>query len=70
VKVLDAGGNGSLDAIVAAIDWIVANKDVYGIEAINLSLGASGCSNGTDVTSQAVSRAVAAGIGMSRGPST
>ena len=62
VKVLDSSGIGTLDAVIAGIDWVVANKDVYGIEAINLSLGARGCADGTDLTSQAVSRAVAAGI--------
>jgi serine protease AprX len=62
VKVLDSAGYGSLDAVVAGIDWVVANKDLYGIEAINLSLGSSGCADGTDLTSQAVGRAVGAGL--------
>ena len=38
------------------------NGAVYRIEAINLSLSGSGCSNGSDVTSLAVNRATAAGI--------
>jgi serine protease AprX len=62
LKVLDAAGSGTMDDVTAAIDWVVQNKDAYGIEAINLSLGAAGCSDGTDATSQAVERAVAAGI--------
>lgn len=62
VKVLDASGGGTMAGVTAAIDWVVQNKDVYGIEAINLSLGAAGCSDGTDATSQAVNRAEAAGI--------
>ena len=62
VKVLDGSGNGSMETVAAAIDWVVQNKDVYGIEAINLSLGASGCSDGTDLASQAVNAAAAAGL--------
>ena len=62
VKVLDANGSGTMADVTAAIDWVVQNKDVYGIEAINLSLGASGCADGTDATSQAVNRAHAAGL--------
>ena len=62
LKVLDASGGGTMASVTAAIDWVVQNKDVYGIEAINLSLGAAGCSDGTDATSQAVNRAHSAGI--------
>ena len=62
VKVLAANGNGTTADITAGIDWVTANKATYGIEAINLSLSGSGCSDGNDVTSQAVNRAHAAGI--------
>jgi serine protease AprX len=62
VKVLDAGGSGSMETVAAAIEWVVQNKALYGIEAINLSLGASGCSDGTDLASQAVNSAAAAGL--------
>jgi serine protease AprX len=62
VKVLNSSGSGSMSNVTAAIDWVVQNRGVYGIEAINLSLGASGCSNGTDATSAAVNRAADAGI--------
>jgi serine protease AprX len=62
VKVLDANGSGTMANVAAGIDWVVQNKDVYGIEAINLSLGASGCSDGTDATSIAVNNAQAAGL--------
>ena len=61
-KVLDANGGGTMADVTAAIDWVVQVKDVYGIEAINLSLGAAGCSDGTDATSQAVNAAHAAGL--------
>jgi serine protease AprX len=62
VKVLDANGSGSDAAVIAGVQWAVANKDLYGIEALNLSLGGSGCSNGTDLLSQAVNQAHAAGL--------
>ncbi len=62
VKVLDAEGGGTMANVTAAIDWVVQSKDVYGIEAINLSLGASGCADGTDTTSQAVNAAHDAGL--------
>ena len=62
VKVLDANGSGTMAGVTAAIDWVVQNKDLYGIEVINLSLGASGCSDGTDATSAAVNNAHAAGL--------
>ena len=62
VKVLDAAGSGTMADVTAGIEWVTANKDRYGIEAINLSLGASGCSNGTDVESLAVDKAHAAGL--------
>lgn len=62
VKILDAQGNGSLADVIAGIDWVVTNKGIYGIEALNISLGAAGCASGTDATSQAVGRAHDAGL--------
>jgi serine protease AprX len=62
VKVLNNLGNGSMADVTAGIDWVVANKATYGIEAINLSLGTTGCSNGTDSTSLAVNNAHNQGI--------
>ncbi|MGH3104465.1 MAG: S8 family serine peptidase [Gaiellaceae bacterium] len=62
VKVLDSTGNGSMANVTKGIEWVVANRDTYGIEAINLSLGTTGCANGTDATSVAVNHAHAAGI--------
>jgi serine protease AprX len=64
VKVLDAAGGGSMDTVAAAIEWVVQNRALYGIEAINLSLGASGCTDGTDLASQAVDAAAAAGLAV------
>jgi serine protease AprX len=62
VKVLNNLGNGSMADVTAGIDWVVANKATYGIEAINLSLGTAGCSDGTDATSLAVNNAHNMGI--------
>ena len=62
VKVLAADGSGDMASVVAALDWVVANKDVYGIEVVNLSLGASGCGDGTSADAQAVNNANAAGL--------
>jgi serine protease AprX len=62
VKVLDSTGSGTFSKVIKGINWVVNNKDNYGIEILNLSLGAAGCSDGTDSLSQAVNNAVAAGI--------
>ena len=62
VKVLDKNGNGSMSNVTAAIDWVVQNKALYGIEIINMSLGTTGSSDGTDATSLAVNNAVDNGI--------
>jgi serine protease AprX len=62
VKVLDANGSGSMSNVTAGIDWAVQNKDVYGIRVLNLSLGTSQSSDGTDSTSVAVNNAVNAGL--------
>src|SRR5205085_6214540 len=62
LKVLDATGAGYTSDVVRAIDFAVANRQKYGIDVINLSLGhpiyepAS-----TDPLVQAVERASAAG---------
>ncbi len=59
VKVLDSTGSGTAAQVIAGIQWAVANKAAYGIEAVNLSLGASGCWNGTDSQSAAANVAAA-----------
>lgn len=50
--------------IVSGVQWMIDNKATYGIEAGNMSLGAAGCSNGTDSLSAIVNSAVDAGITM------
>jgi serine protease AprX len=62
VKVLDSQGDGFTSDVVAGIQWVVAHKDDYGIEAINLSLGTEGCGDGFGADSQAVNEAHAAGL--------
>lgn len=59
---LGADGTGSESDVTKAIEWSIANKGLYGIEVLNLSLGGSGCSDGKDATSVAVDKAHAAGL--------
>lgn len=62
IKVLGADGSGSISDIIAGVDWAVKNKDKYRIKVINLSLGSSQSSDGTDSLSQAVNNAWDAGL--------
>jgi serine protease AprX len=62
VKVLDSRGSAPTSRVAQGIDWCVQNRDGYGIRVINLSLGSSSSSDGTDVVSRSVDAAVAAGI--------
>jgi serine protease AprX len=39
IRVLDAVGHGSASSMLAGLDWILANRDQYGIRVVNLSLG-------------------------------
>jgi serine protease AprX len=59
VKVLNSAGSGTSAQVIAGIQWAVANKALYGIEAVNMSLGANGCWNGTDAQSVAANTAAA-----------
>jgi serine protease AprX len=64
VKVVDSAGDGDEATMIAGIEWSVANKALFGIEALNLSLGLTGsaCSDGTDAASLAVDAAEAVGL--------
>jgi serine protease AprX len=62
VKVLAGNGSGTDAGVIAGVEWAVANKDLYGIEALNLSLGSDGCSDGSDLLSAAVNQAQDAGL--------
>lgn len=62
VKVLGSDGSGTGESFLAGVDWILANHIKWGIDVANLSLGAEGCSDGSDPASAAMSDLVAAGI--------
>jgi serine protease AprX len=63
VRVLGANGTGLTSDVIAGLDWVIANRLLYNIRVINLSLGhpeTEGCS--TDPLCEAVNQAVQAGI--------
>ena len=62
VRVLNQYGIGYPSGINAGLQWVIDNKDTYGIRIINMSLGAAGCYDGTDSMSLMVNNVVAAGI--------
>ncbi|MFL6254453.1 MAG: S8 family serine peptidase [Pyrinomonadaceae bacterium] len=39
VKVLDSQGRGSVSQLLAAMDWVIANRTIYNLRVVNLSLG-------------------------------
>ena len=51
LRVLNSDGIGSVSGILSALDWIMANKALYNIKVVNMSLGA-------DTISQALDNAV------------
>ena len=57
VKVLDSGGNGSISAIIAGIDWVTARASQ--IEVANMSLG---CECFSSALNTAIANSVSAGI--------
>jgi len=63
LKVLDGSGSGRISDVIAAIDYVVQNKDAWNIRVINLSV-ATGVyeSYNTDPLTLATQRAVRAGI--------
>ncbi|MFO0708823.1 MAG: S8 family serine peptidase [Sandaracinus sp.] len=58
------GASASSTNIVAALDWVIANRDSYGIVAVNMSLGYGGFTAAcpSDVLAVAVQRVRDAGI--------
>jgi serine protease AprX len=62
VKAFNAAGGCPTQNVIAAFEWVLANRDVYGIDAVNYSAGGLGCSDGTDLKSQAVTALVDAGV--------
>lgn len=47
LKVCEANSDCSNQAIMNAMDWIINNKNIYGIDIINMSLGSPGSANAT-----------------------
>jgi subtilisin family serine protease len=39
VKVLDSQGRGTVSQLLAAMDWVIANRTTYNLRVVNLSLG-------------------------------
>lgn len=62
VKVLNAAGQATEGQVLGAIQWVVDHKGAYNIRVLNLSLGGSERSDGTDAVSLAADAAVAAGL--------
>ncbi|MFQ5741935.1 MAG: S8 family serine peptidase, partial [Acidobacteriota bacterium] len=63
VRVVDETGTGRTSNLIAAIDWVIRNKDKYEIRLANLSLGHPPVESYTqDPLCQAVERMVEAGI--------
>jgi serine protease AprX len=63
VKAFDDNGWGSYASVIRGIEWVVANKDTYGIRVLNCSFGAPPRSHyWEDPLNQAIMRAWQAGI--------
>ena len=63
VKVLSKMGSGSLSVVIQGIQWCIENKDTFGINIINMSLGSQATqSYSQDPVCQAVETAWKAGI--------
>jgi serine protease AprX len=63
LKVLDASGRGVISNVIAALEYVVANKNAHNIRVANLSIGAAVTeSYKTDPLTLAAKRAVDAGI--------
>jgi serine protease AprX len=65
VKIAGANGAADVSNVLAAIQWVVSFKDVYGIRVLNLSLGTDSAQTyRTDPFNYAVQRAWEAGIAV------
>jgi len=63
LKVLDGNGRGVISSVIAALDYIVANKNAHNIRVANLSVGAAVTESfHTDPLTLAAKRVVEAGI--------
>jgi len=63
LKVLDDHGGGYISNVIAALDWIVANRVTYNLRVVNLSVGAAVTeSYNTDPLTLAAKRVVDLGV--------
>ncbi len=63
LKVFACTNSGLMSEVDAALTWVSQHHEEYGIEVVNLSLGANVANaDGTDTTSQLVNRLVADGV--------
>jgi serine protease AprX len=63
LKVLDDHGGGYISNVIAALDWIAANRTAYNIRVVNVSVGAAVTeSYTTDPLTLAAKRVVDAGV--------
>jgi serine protease AprX len=63
LKVLDDHGGGYISNVIAALDWIAANRTAYNIRVVNVSVGAAVTeSYNTDPLTLAAKRVVDAGV--------
>src|SRR3982751_3563114 len=63
LKVLDDHGGGYISNVIAALDWIAANRTAYNIRVVNLSVGAAVSeSYNTDPLTLAAKRVVDQGV--------
>jgi serine protease AprX len=63
LKVLDERGRGVISNVIAALEWVIANKAVQNIRVVNLSVGAAVTESfNTDPLTLAAKRVVDAGV--------
>src|SRR4051812_6120451 len=63
LKVLDQNGGGYISNVIAALDWVIANRTTYNIRVVNLSVGAAVTESFmTDPLTLAAKRVVDAGV--------
>ena len=63
VRVADANGEALESDVIAAADWVLANKDTYGIKVVNISMaGSSPTSFPFDPLDQAVEQLWLSGV--------
>ncbi|MHA1518860.1 MAG: S8 family serine peptidase [Promethearchaeota archaeon] len=58
VKVLDSKGSGSYTDIIDGINWVIANKEIYNITVISMSLGGSTSTTLIDAVNNAVNEGI------------